>query len=95
MVTKSEMIGIMKGELIRVCNRCKCEVIFDDWGEYVTPNYDCACLVCDEDMDLWETCLVPKDEVRLFITDEDKKHYKKFGHISDEKLDYLEKNFNL
>lgn len=81
MVTKEEYIEILTGNLVRVCSRCGCEVVFDDSGDFVTPSYDCACLVCDEDMDLWETCLVPKDEVRLFISSEDKEYYRKFGHI--------------
>ena len=73
-------------DCVRVCSRCKCQVSND----FVTDGYDCACLVHDEDLDWWETELVPKDEVKLFITDDDKKHYRKHGCIREEKLDLLD-----
>ena len=69
---------------VRVCNRCDCEVVFDDdlvsKGE--PNNYDCACLNCDEDLWFFETHLSRKENVELFgrfISDEDKKYYNENG----------------
>ena len=72
---------LITGEAIRVCGKCSCEVVYDDWGDYVSPNYDCACLNCDEDLDFWETKIVKKDEVKRFISDEDKEYYLKNGYL--------------
>lgn len=73
-------------DCVRVCDKCKCEVVFDD--DLVTKNYeeniynyDCACLVCDEDLDLWETSMVQKDEVKMLINDKHKKYYKEHGYL--------------
>lgn len=86
MITKEEKIGLITGKLVRVCNRCECEVVYDEYS-----NYDCTCLVCDEDLDFWETKLITKESVKMFITEEDKKHYIEHGHLPNEKLDWLEK----
>lgn len=90
MITEEERMGIISGKLIRVCNKCGCEVVYDDWGDYVNPNYNCACLVCDEDLDLWETKLVTKDLVKMFITTNDINYYMRNGHLPNKKLDLLE-----
>jgi len=73
--------GLMTGKLIRVCKRCGCEVVYDDLEDFVSKDYDCACLVCDEDLDLWETELVPKEEVKMFVNEEDKNYYLKNGYL--------------
>ena len=73
--------GLLTGEKVRVCARCGCEVVYDDWGDYVSPNYDCACLNCDEDLDFWETTLISKDKVKRFITEKDKEYYLKNGYL--------------
>lgn len=59
-------------DCVRVCSRCGCEVVFDD--DLVTNgyeediyNYDCACINCDEDLELWETELVQKDELKIML----------------------------
>ena len=88
-LSKDEIIGIVNGKLIRVCNRCKCEVVYDDWGDLVSPNYDCACLVCDEDLDFSETKLIERTFVMMFITEEDKEYYLEHGHLPIEKLEWL------
>jgi len=89
MVLDEEMIGIFNGELIRVCKRCKSEVVYEDFGELVSRDYDCACLVCDEDLYDCETELVKKEDVNLFITWEDKNYYIEHGHLSMKKLNWL------
>lgn len=73
--------GLMTGRLIRVCERCGCEVVYDDLEDFVSRNYDCACLVCDEDLYLHETKLIPKEEVKMFISEEDKEYYLKHGYL--------------
>lgn len=73
--------GVITGELVRVCERCGCEVVYDDLEDYVSKGYDCACLVCDEDLYLHETKLVPKEKVKMFVNEEDKKYYLKNGYL--------------
>lgn len=78
----------------RVCNRCGCEVVYED--DLVTKgydnrlyNYDCACIVCDDDLDLWETSLVPNERAKQ-ITENDKNEYRKNGCLSIKRLKELE-----
>ena len=46
-------------EMTIVCARCGVEVLF---GEAVSEGYFAVCPVHDEDLDEWETMVVPKAE---------------------------------
>lgn len=85
----------MKNKQIRVCSRCKCEVVFDEdlvtnGYEDESYNYYCVCLVHDEDLDLWETELVSEKDVVKFVTDEDKDYYRKHGYLPISKFEEVE-----